>query len=149
MRVPHTLAAAAVLMLASQAPALAQAVGCTNATLSGEYAVHGQGWVGSAEPFSPEVVVGTRWFDGKGSLTGGGHQSIAGVSHWFKVTGTYSVATDCAVTIDATATVTGTTKSTMGQWFGVAVDAGNRIFVSRTDSGATTSTEFDRVVPLY
>jgi hypothetical protein len=148
MKVACTLAAATGLMLAGLLPALAQ-TSCTNETIAGTYAAHGQGWVGLAEPFSPETVVGTRKFDGSGKFTGSGHQTIAGVPRSFSITGTYSVAADCTLTIEGTATSPSATASALDHWFGVVADAGNKIFVMRIDKGTTTNTEFDRIVPIY
>ena len=146
MNVAYTVGVATTLLFGAQASVLAQTV-CTDATIAGMYAAHGQGWDGLAAPFSPESVVGTRRFDGAGKFSGRGHQSIAGVPRTFTISGTYSVAADCTVTFVGTAT--SAAASTQGHWFGVIADAGNKIYVARIDKGETTNTEFDRIVPIY
>jgi hypothetical protein len=150
MNISKILSAAAVSMLAAQVPVRAQTV-CNDATITGRYASHGQGWVGigTVEAFSPEVVVGVRTFDGKGTFTGSGHQAIAGLSRSFTITGTYSVAADCTVTIHGTATSpSAPTASEANTWFGVVTDAGNRIYTTRINNGATTFTEFERITSI-
>ena len=158
MNVPYTFAAAAALILASQTPVLAETV-CNDATIAGTYATHGQGWDGLTFPFLPESVVAIRTFDGKGKFTGSGHQSIAGIPRSFSITGTYSVAANCTVTIEGTATtsppIPGPTPEPdvivvtgLRHWFGVIVDAGNTIYATSTDRGVTTNTEFHRIVPI-
>jgi hypothetical protein len=147
MRVLCTLATSA-LMLAWQAPVFAQ-TSCDNSTIDGAYAAHGQGWVGTAAPFSPESVAATRSFDGNGNFSSSGFQTIAGVARQFQATGTYEVAADCSVTMEATATTTPSTgaSETLTQ-FGIVTEDGNKIYVIRTSNGSTTSTEFDRIAPI-
>jgi hypothetical protein len=150
MNVPKLpILAATVLTLTAYAPARAQTV-CSPATISGQYAVHGQGWVGTGtvDPSSPEVVVGLRAFDGKGTFSGSGHQAIAGLSRPFTIKGTYEVAADCSITIQGIASSSDApTRSEGISMYGVITDAGNRIYATRTNDGATTSTEFDRIAP--
>jgi hypothetical protein len=142
-------AVAAVLTLATGTAAGAQTI-CSNASLSGAYAGHGQGWVGLPGSLEPETIVANRYFDGKGAFTGGGHQSVGGIDHWFKTTGTYKIGPGCDVTIEATSIADGSTvPGKPGHWFGIVTSAGNIAYLTRTDRGYTTSTEFDRVVPQY
>ena len=149
MQAGKLAAAAAVLSLAMATAAGAQPV-CSDATLSGAYAGHGQGWVGLPGALEPETVLANRYFDGKGHFTGGGHQSLVVIGHWFKTTGTYKVGPGCDVTIEATSTTDDSTvPGKPAHWFGIATSAGNTLFITRTDHGYTTATEFGRVVPLY
>jgi hypothetical protein len=150
MNIPKKLAAVAVSMLPALVPVRAQTVG-NDATITGRYASHGQGWVGvgTVEPFFPEVVVGSRTFDGKGTFMSSGYQAIAGLSRWFSIGGTYKVAAGCTVTIHGTATSpSAPAASESDSWFGVVTDTGNRIYTTRINDGAATFTEFDRITPI-
>ena len=150
MHISKTLAIAVAATFVTQVPVFAQTT-CSDETIAGRYAVHGQGWTGTAtlEPLSPEVVVGTHYFDGKGTFTGSGYQSIAGLSRWFTTSGTYNVKPDCVITVEGTST----SPSAAGaheviSWFGVVTDAGNKVYVIRIKDGATTSTEYVRITPI-
>lgn len=154
MRVRYAFVALPALLIASSVPAFAQsaagqsntATTCDDSMVSGQYAVHGAGTIGTAAPFSPEQVVSIRNFDGNGGFKGHGSQAVAGTLHQFTVAGTYKVQSDCTITLSGK-----TTPSATGaplHWFGVVTNDGNAIYLIRTDSGVTSSTTLNRVAPF-
>ena len=154
MRIRYAFAAIPALMIAGHTPAFAQsttaqtstAATCDDSTIAGQYAAHGAGSVGSAAPYSPEMVVSIRHFDGQGKFTGHGRQTIAGTPHQFTISGTYTVQTDCTITLTGK-TVPAPSGAPL-HWFGVVTNNGNAIYVIRDDPGATTSTTFNRIAPF-
>jgi hypothetical protein len=116
---------------------------CSLATLQGSYAVHGQGWTGTAAPFSPVSVTGIRSFDGSGNFTGTGYEVGGGTAQATSTVGTYVVARDCTLTINFTNTP-GPANQTQ---YGVLTNDGNAVYVTRLDSGYTISLTYNRVTP--
>src|ERR1700722_6253126 len=131
MRFRYAFVAISTVLIAGTFPTFAQSVSsqsttastCDDSMVSGQYAAHGAGSIGTAAPFSPEQVVSIRSFDGNGGFTGHGRQSRAGTSYQFTVHGTYKVQSDCTITLSGK-----TVPSPSGaplHWFGVVTDNGN------------------------
>src|SRR5215472_15080858 len=91
-RLSGGMLAAAIALPALSGAAWAQDVGCSNATLNGEYAF------GITNYTLPRVVAGIKVFDGHGNLTQRdyrGNSTPAEFSPKGQETGTYTVNSDC------------------------------------------------------
>jgi hypothetical protein len=141
MNILHASCLAASLTLGAPAAALA-AASCSNAVISGNYALHGEGWTGTAAPFLPVSVAGIRSFDGAGSFSGSGYETGGGTPQATTTVGTYTVAANCTVTI----TFTNTPGPINQTQYGIVTNAGNTVYVTRLDTGYTISLEYDRLV---
>jgi hypothetical protein len=111
--------------------------GCSLASLKGTYAHFGQGTLTGPLPgFPPPPVLwdhsGTVTFDGKGSFTGEGMESVDGVTVPLTFTGTYTVNHDCstsAVIHTSLGLVLHEAGTTSGvgifqEYYGIVTDAG-------------------------
>jgi len=93
-----TLATMALALL-SFAPNLNAA--CTNATMHGDWGFTGTGVIILPSGPVPVGAAGTVRFDMDGNLSGGQDRSVGGGEAHETITGTYSINSDCALTISA------------------------------------------------
>jgi hypothetical protein len=104
---------------------------CGNATVQGDYGqlanatLPTSGEDGGPVSSNPLVTVGLLTFDGKGGITGRATGVMAGVATPVTVKGTYSVATDCTLTITADLFTSSQETSTTAA--AAAAPSGNRI----------------------
>jgi hypothetical protein len=80
---------------------------CSLATLTGSYALFGQGTVTALTPPAPIAHVGTVTYDGAGNFFGSDTIMLNGVSIPDKFTGTYTVTGECMISVDIASTAVG------------------------------------------
>jgi hypothetical protein len=148
----HRLTIAAVIALGSLVTPAARAItGCSTTNLYGSYALQfsgsstaasAKGIFGLALPpatsgsgqtantTSAAAGIGRISFDGSGSATGTSSFSLAGKWMQGAVNGQYNVNSDCTLSLSLTDSTGGTE-----QFSGVAVGAGDTVYLVQTDSG--------------
>ena len=89
----------AILALLSFAPNLHAA--CTNATMLGNWGFTGTGVIVLPTGPVPVGAVGNVRFDLEGNISGGQDRSVGGGEAHETIAGTYTISSDCALTITA------------------------------------------------
>lgn len=125
----------------------AQAAGsCSNATLNGSYGQLAQGYVLSAPDGTPlaapvpDAIVNLVTADGAGNMSRTGTANLGGTVSPNPATGTYSVSSDCTLTIAFSRTPQAVTHVA-----GVLVDGGKKIYVVIAEPNPVNSATWEQL----
>ena len=124
--------------------------GCTNAYLQGSYGGQLSGTAAGVTALSakssstsPQLGLTRLVFDGQGTVTGSATFDATAAASRSQITGTYSVNTDCTISLALTNTLAG-----QQNWNGVLVAGGDRVYLAQIDTAAPFSGSVERARAL-